>query len=163
MGINGGYNQMFCLKLKELRNLNSVKLALQARPTSPFRVSRRFWKEKKSGRGVEIKNQKRNKMLKAGFSCPFTILTSLGLVAGAIGMTTGERGCLGCKSLYLCVTLSYELRPGSFATSFTVGFQSQCQAYGFVFLLTNTFISAKVMLFWLCRTSNEYFISFLLI
>lgn len=26
---------MFCLKLKELRNLNSVRLALQALPTSP--------------------------------------------------------------------------------------------------------------------------------
>ena len=75
MGINDGYSQMFCLKLKELRNLNSVKLALQS--LLKGKKKKKSW----SGGGDE---KKRNKMLKGGFSCPLTILTSLGLVAGAV-------------------------------------------------------------------------------
>lgn len=74
---------MFCLKLKELRNLNSVKLALQALPTPPPKADFEMQKKKvlKGGGG---RKRKRNKMLKVGFSCPLFILTTLGLVAGAI-------------------------------------------------------------------------------
>lgn len=159
MGINGGYNQMFCLKLKELRNLNSVRLALQALPTSPSPISKRFWK-KKYGEGVDwrLKKQKRNKMFKVGFSSPLTILTTLGLMADAIWVTTGGQGWVQSILVlraFIYVTLSFDLRLGSFATHYTVDFQSQCQDHGFAFLLTNL-ISVKVMLLWISRTSNEY-------
>lgn len=63
MGINGGYNQMFCLKLKELRNLNSVKLALQALPTPPPKADFEMQK-KKSWREVGVENEKETKCLR---------------------------------------------------------------------------------------------------
>lgn len=74
---------MFCLKLKELRNLNSVKLALQALPTPPPKA-RDFARQKRVLKRGGGKKRKRNKMLKVGFSCPLAILITLGLVLGAI-------------------------------------------------------------------------------
>lgn len=74
---------MFCLKLKELRNLNSVKLALQALPTPPPKAGD-FERQKRVLKRGGGKKRKRNKMLKVSFSCPLSILTTLGLVVGAI-------------------------------------------------------------------------------
>lgn len=89
-------------------------------------------------------------MFKGGFSGPLAILTTSGLMADAVWMTAGGQGwvqCFGFKSLYVCVTLRFDVR---------LDFQSQCQDHGFAFLLTNNLISAKVMLFWISRASNEY-------
>lgn len=104
------------------------------------------------------KKQKWNTMFKVGFSSPLTILTTLGLMADAVWMTTGGQGWVQnvlVLRAFIYVSL-WVLRLDSFTTHYTVDFQSQCQDHGFAFLWTNNLISATLMLFRICRTRNEY-------
>jgi len=57
MGINAGYNQMFCLKLKELRNLNSIKLPCRL-SSIPFLNKQEIFKGKKTLDGSGDKTRK---------------------------------------------------------------------------------------------------------
>lgn len=59
MGLNSGYNQMFCLKLKEFRNLSSVTFSCRAHTHSP--ISKILDGGKALERGGDKKERKKEK------------------------------------------------------------------------------------------------------